>query len=580
MSSGGSSSSNIRQRKEAKLKATLSQDAIDAINNAFNADKNLLKLAQGSELVIKGNRITLPCSIVKDDRGNLYQIYSFLGEGAYGHVQFAENIKTKSVCAVKIQTTHGKIRGPQQKEAFARRLKLEESIMDKFNLLTGATVRTESVTTSRFGREFTEIESKFYTFMPLLKGIEFAKYLRKIIEDDSRASPESENESEKLSLSERASLSAPLSDHEDSTFIGTGIVRSDLSSNLGAILEHAHEVTNELMVLQDPNLSLRATSILLTVLKHSALSLAHIHSKNILHLDIKTENMFIDRDLKITFVDYGVSLELEPGRETLHVEDAHGTPGYISPEATHAAQHGGDLSVKSDIYSLGIVFKQLLSVLCNREITIPFTFENPQNLLRTDLLNKLADTVKAMTERDPSLRPSANELYELLLKFEETFKFEMSKQLSIAQNAGATEKILALHRELTGKPITKEEAIKILQEQGIPYREALKMAPALLARQHNLASASSHPASEPPIPKTASAASPLDSFAEVATSQADDPEAYLKQHPGDLVGALECLERKQPVTKAIATAFMQSCQKKRLISDYRSVIPIINKKYK
>jgi serine/threonine-protein kinase len=80
------------------------------------------------------------------------------------------------------------------------------------------------------------------------------------------------------------------------------------------------------------------------------------HSRQILHGDIKTENIFLVRTPAqrrlVKLLDFGLS------RADLgHTEGVDGTPEYLAPERID----GGAASQASDIYAMGIVFFELLT---------------------------------------------------------------------------------------------------------------------------------------------------------------------------------------------------------------------------
>ena len=83
-------------------------------------------------------------------------------------------------------------------------------------------------------------------------------------------------------------------------------------------------------------------------------ALAHLESKEIVHLDIKPENILLNKKGNPLLCDFGASLEYEHFK-LLKKSDKTGTPYYMSPE-----MNTGNWSKmhKSDIYSLGLTVKE------------------------------------------------------------------------------------------------------------------------------------------------------------------------------------------------------------------------------
>jgi serine/threonine-protein kinase len=80
--------------------------------------------------------------------------------------------------------------------------------------------------------------------------------------------------------------------------------------------------------------------------------LSAAHDNNVLHRDLKPANVMIDGDGNVRILDFGLAGLLEEFRD----EDARaGTPAYMSPEQLA----GKELTVKSDIYSLGLVLYEV-----------------------------------------------------------------------------------------------------------------------------------------------------------------------------------------------------------------------------
>ena len=83
-------------------------------------------------------------------------------------------------------------------------------------------------------------------------------------------------------------------------------------------------------------------------------ALGHLHSKSIVHCDIKPHNVIILQNGRIKLIDLGIS-RIEGRPSLLPPDKAIGTVYYVSPE-----QAGGkDLDRRSDIYSLGIMIYEM-----------------------------------------------------------------------------------------------------------------------------------------------------------------------------------------------------------------------------
>ena len=97
-------------------------------------------------------------------------------------------------------------------------------------------------------------------------------------------------------------------------------------------------------------------SMRLSIAIETASALAYLHASDIIHRDVKTTNILLDRNFGVKVAEFGLS-RLLPSDVT-HVSTApQGTPGYVDPEY-HRCYH---LTDKSDVYSFGVVLVELIS---------------------------------------------------------------------------------------------------------------------------------------------------------------------------------------------------------------------------
>ncbi len=92
------------------------------------------------------------------------------------------------------------------------------------------------------------------------------------------------------------------------------------------------------------------------IMKQLASGIAHAHQNQIIHRDIKPQNILMDEDGNVKITDFGIAMALEDTSFT-RTNSVLGTVHYLSPEQAR----GGSATKKSDIYSLGIVLYELLT---------------------------------------------------------------------------------------------------------------------------------------------------------------------------------------------------------------------------
>lgn len=92
------------------------------------------------------------------------------------------------------------------------------------------------------------------------------------------------------------------------------------------------------------------------IMKQLTSAIAHAHENQIIHRDIKPQNILIDEEGNVKITDFGIATTLSETSFT-KTNSVLGTVHYISPEQAR----GGTATKKSDIYALGIVLYELLT---------------------------------------------------------------------------------------------------------------------------------------------------------------------------------------------------------------------------
>ncbi len=149
-----------------------------------------------------------------------------------------------------------------------------------------------------------------------------------------------------------------------------------------------------------------------------AAALGAAHARDLVHRDVKPSNVLIERESGRAYVaDFGVSAATSPGdlgTKLTVTGTVVGTPAYMSPE-----QASGDpVTPKSDVYSLGLVAYELLTGALPYSATTAMGWAaahlrdpaTPVGARRPDLAPEVARTIDRCLDKEPALRPEAQDV--------------------------------------------------------------------------------------------------------------------------------------------------------------------------
>ncbi|OHS92886.1 hypothetical protein TRFO_12271 [Tritrichomonas foetus] len=141
--------------------------------------------------------------------------------------------------------------------------------------------------------------------------------------------------------------------------------------------------------------------------------MAYLHSKNIVHRDLKTGNILLDKKGEPKIIDFGIARKVEEGNDVMTMRI--GTYNYMAPEVMTTNNYDS----KIDVYSYGMVLYEMLmgqipfaelstaiqiqqAVISGTRPTIPSTMPRP-----------LVELIKSCWSSNPIDRPTFEEILQM-----------------------------------------------------------------------------------------------------------------------------------------------------------------------
>lgn len=170
------------------------------------------------------------------------------------------------------------------------------------------------------------------------------------------------------------------------------------------VMEHVHGARTLAAYCNPDNLLL--ISDVVEIVFKCAKALHYSHGRGVVHRDIKPSNIMLTTDSDVRIIDFGIALRNDS--ETSQISGIAGSPSYMSPEQVQ----GGDITHRSDIYSLGTVMYELLTgyrplrapTLSKLLHQIVYSTPAPMHMHRPNLSPILEEVVAKAMEKDPANR--------------------------------------------------------------------------------------------------------------------------------------------------------------------------------
>jgi serine/threonine-protein kinase len=151
------------------------------------------------------------------------------------------------------------------------------------------------------------------------------------------------------------------------------------------------------------------------VIAQATEALSCAEAKRIVHRDLKLANMLLDEGGRVKLLDFGISKITDIADGLTRPGESLGTPFYMSPEQIR----GEGCDIRSDLYSLGVVFFELLA---GRR---PFENESATAIQ----IAHLSTPPPSLLSLDPSLPPACETIVQKLLQKKRENRYQSTYEL-------------------------------------------------------------------------------------------------------------------------------------------------------
>jgi tetratricopeptide (TPR) repeat protein/predicted Ser/Thr protein kinase len=152
-----------------------------------------------------------------------------------------------------------------------------------------------------------------------------------------------------------------------------------------------------------------------TIVQQVCLALETAHSEGVVHRDLKPSNIMVDKNGKVSVMDFGIARSIGPGGMTM-TGMLVGTPEYMSPEQVK----GQDVDARSDLFSLGIILYELLT--CKK----PYAGGSPESAM----FRRTVERTRPAIEVDPAVPDALSDVAAKCLEIDPRKRYQSARQIT------------------------------------------------------------------------------------------------------------------------------------------------------
>ncbi len=201
---------------------------------------------------------------------------------------------------------------------------------------------------------------------------------------------------------------------------------------------------------------------IINIVMQVASALTEAHHKDIIHRDIKSQNILVSENGSIKVADFGIARAATTST-LVNTKEIIGSVHYASPEQAR----GGYVDARSDIYSLGIMMYELATKELPFEGDTPVTvalkqikdeLPNPQEVNRS-ISEGLASIIKKATEKNPTDR------YQDMVAFIDDLKMLKSDKDFLANSYNHINQETAVLPKITEDQLMRYKTTKVADKK-------------------------------------------------------------------------------------------------------------------